>query len=49
MDRLWTELLSDDEAYNRMLMPVMLLAAAMFSLGLNIYRASARRRVHSNN
>ena len=46
MDQLWTELLSDDETYNRMLMPLMLSAAVLFSLGLNIYRSRARRRAH---
>ena len=48
MDSLWTELLSDDETYNRMLMPAMLFAAVLFSLGLNIYRSRARRRSHDN-
>ena len=48
MDQLWTELLSDDERYNRMLMPFMLFAAVLFSLGLNIYRSGARRRSHEN-
>ena len=46
MDQLWTELLSDDETYNRLLMPLVLSAAVLFSLGLNIYRARARRRAH---
>ena len=48
MDQLWTELLSEDETYNRMLMPLMLFAAVAFSLGLNIYRSRARRRAHGS-
>ena len=44
MDQMWTELLSDDEAYNRMMMPFILLAAVLFSVGLNIYRARRKRR-----
>jgi spermidine/putrescine transport system substrate-binding protein len=48
MDRLWTELLSDDDTYNRMLMPLLLLAAAAFSVGLNVYRVQIKRRAHIN-
>jgi len=49
MDRLWTELLSEDDTYNRMLMPVLLFGAALFSVGLNVYRVRSRRRAHINN
>jgi spermidine/putrescine transport system substrate-binding protein len=48
MDQLWTELLSEDDAYNRMLMPSILFAAVLFSLGLNMLRARARRRAQDH-
>lgn len=48
MDRLWTELLSDDDAYNRMLMPIILLGAVLFSLGINIFRTRTKRNAYRN-
>lgn len=46
MDQLWTELLSNDETYNRMLVPVVLLAAVLLSIGINVRRALRQR--HKN-
>ena len=44
MDQMWTELLSTDEQYNRMLVPVLLVAAILFSFGLNIYRTVKKKK-----
>jgi spermidine/putrescine transport system substrate-binding protein len=44
MDQLWTELLSNDEQYNRMLVPVLLFAAILASIGINLYRMYRRNR-----
>jgi spermidine/putrescine transport system substrate-binding protein len=38
MDRMWAELLSSDEAYSRLLMPVLLLAAIALSVAINLRR-----------
>lgn len=38
LDRLWTELLSDDQQFSRWTIPVFLVAAVLFSVGLNLYR-----------
>ncbi|MDR3120225.1 MAG: ABC transporter substrate-binding protein [Clostridiales bacterium] len=48
MDQLWTELLSSDETYNRLLVPMILLAAVLLSAGLNIWRAYYRRNARRN-
>lgn len=39
MDRMWTELLSEDENYSRLLVPVTLFLAIALSVGINIYRS----------
>jgi spermidine/putrescine transport system substrate-binding protein len=46
MDHLWTELLSSDDTYNRLLMPLVLLMAVMFSVGINVYRSKKKRQAH---
>ncbi|MDR2931618.1 MAG: spermidine/putrescine ABC transporter substrate-binding protein [Oscillospiraceae bacterium] len=46
MDQLWTELLSNDESYNRMLVPVLLVLAVLVSVGINVLRAY--RKNHRN-
>ena len=38
MDQLWVELLSDDEKYNRMLMPALLLVMILASVLIQVYR-----------
>jgi len=45
MDQMWTELLSNDENYNRMVVPVFLLAALLLSIGLNAWRAYKKHRI----
>ena len=48
MDHLWTELLSADETYNRLLMPMALLFMLLFSIGINIYRVNKKQRALRN-
>ena len=43
MDQLWTELLSSDEQYNRLLVPLFLLAAVLASVWLNVRRARGKK------
>ncbi|MDL2233157.1 spermidine/putrescine ABC transporter substrate-binding protein [Ruminococcaceae bacterium OttesenSCG-928-L11] len=38
LDELWTELLSNDEQYNRILVPMIMLAAILLSIGINVQR-----------
>jgi len=46
IDHMWTELLTVDDTYNRLLMPLVLLTALVFSVGINIYRANVKHRAH---
>lgn len=43
MDQLWTELLSNDDKYNRLLMPFLLFIAVALSVGINAYRSYGKR------
>ena len=44
MDTLWTDLLSSDENYSRMLVPILLFSALLLSLGINVYRTVTKRK-----
>lgn len=44
LDRLWTDLLSDDQQFSRWTIPVFLVAAVLFSIGLNLYRGWKKKR-----
>ncbi len=44
MDRMWTDLLSSDENYSRMLVPVLLFGAVVVSVGINIYRIVNKKK-----
>ncbi len=44
MDALWTELLSTDTKYNRMIIPVFLLLAILAMIGISIYRRSKKKK-----
>lgn len=44
MDQLWTELLSSDETYSRMLVPLFLVLAVVASLLLNVYRKVSKKK-----
>ncbi|MDD2956123.1 MAG: spermidine/putrescine ABC transporter substrate-binding protein [Oscillospiraceae bacterium] len=44
LDRLWTELLSNDQQFSRWTIPVFLLVAILFSIGLNLYRSFKKKR-----
>ena len=44
MDSMWTELLSSDDYYNRMFVPILLLFAVLLSVGINIWRSYTKRR-----
>ena len=44
MDQMWTELLSTDERYNRLLIPVFLVAAVAASILINVMRSRRKKR-----
>ena len=44
MDEKWTEVLSSDETYNQMLMPLLMVLCLGASLALNIFRSIRRKR-----
>ncbi len=44
LDRLWTELLSDDQQFSRWTIPIFLVVAILFSVGLNLYRGHRKKR-----
>jgi spermidine/putrescine transport system substrate-binding protein len=44
MDKLWTDLLSSDENYSRMLVPILLFSALLLSVGINVYRMINKRK-----
>jgi spermidine/putrescine transport system substrate-binding protein len=44
MDKLWTDLLSSDENYSRMLVPILLFSALILSVGINVYRVMNKRK-----
>lgn len=44
MDEKWTEILTSDEQYNRMLMPMLLVFCLLASIMLNIYRSIRKRK-----
>lgn len=44
MDQLWTEVLTTDQSYNKWLMPVFLVAAVAFSIGITIARRRRKKR-----
>lgn len=44
VDSYWTELLSDDEKYNELLVPIILLVAIIATIAINIYRGKNKRR-----
>lgn len=44
MDRLWTELLTDDESYSRLLVPIFLLVAVALIVAINVYRMTIRKK-----
>ncbi|MEM1484083.1 ABC transporter substrate-binding protein [Oscillospiraceae bacterium PP1C4] len=44
MDRMWTEVLSSDEQYSKWLIPMMVLAAIVASVTINVLRTRRKRR-----
>lgn len=44
MDKMWTQLLSSDENYSRLLVPMLLLAAVVISIVINIRRTFFRKK-----
>lgn len=44
MDRLWTELLSNDESYSRLLVPVLLFVAVLVIVAINVYRMIIKKK-----
>ena len=44
LDSYWTELLSSDENYSRLLVPVLLFAGIILSVGINVYRVINKRK-----
>lgn len=47
MDRLWTELMSSDERYSRLLIPSLMVAAVAASIAINLWRMSRKKRQRS--
>lgn len=48
MDEKWTELLSSDERYSRMLMPLVMLGCVAATIALNVARAARKNRQQPN-
>ena len=44
MDKMWTEVLSSDEAYSKWLIPIMMLVAVAASVSINLLRSWRKRR-----
>ncbi|WRS28223.1 ABC transporter substrate-binding protein [Oscillospiraceae bacterium MB08-C2-2] len=44
MDSMWTQLLSTNEQYSRMLVPMLLLFGILLSVGINVYRMFNKKR-----
>ncbi len=44
MDEKWIEVLSSDEVYNELLMPMVLVACLLISVSLNVFRAVRKKR-----
>lgn len=46
VDDYWTELLSSDQKYNMLLVPILMVVAIALTIAINIYRASIKKRKH---
>ena len=44
MDKLWTEILSDDENYSKWTIPAFLVVGILFSIGINVRRAIHKKK-----